>query len=246
MKPNFPLLLGSSRARILSFTCVALLALVLLFRSAPPEASPTRPALFVRPPSSSPGSIAHLRPAILPAPLVLAADPPAAANGTGAEWQDAFATAAAISDSARREEALVRLCYERAGSDPRTALELAIGYRLEEAPGGVIGNLAQQWAAADLPAARAWVELQPPGETRDDLITRIGYLWSLDDPAAAAVFVTAETTPGDAQIEAAISVLHQWKDRDPAAARAWAECFPEGPERQRALQELVDHPGAAE
>lgn len=167
---------------------------------------------------------------------------PAVPGADEGEWQEAFAAVAALSDPARRDEALVRLCYQRAESDPRAALEIAISHRLEEVPGGVIGNLAQQWAARDMPAALAWVELQEPGEVREELVGRIGYLLSLRDPAAAADFVTAKTAPGEAQVEAAISVLHQWKGRDPAAARAWAERFPEGPERERALQEVAELP----
>jgi hypothetical protein len=169
-----------------------------------------------------------------------------AARQDETDWQAAFEAAAAIPEPARRDETLARLCYQRAESDPLAALELAISHGLEEIPGDVIGNLAQQWAAVDLPAARAWVESQPPGEVREGLVARIGYFWSLHDPEAAANFVTSETEPGPVQMEAAISVLHQWKERDPAAARAWAERFPDGPERERALQETGGPPAPAD
>ena len=159
-----------------------------------------------------------------------------------AELRDAFTAAAAISDPAQRTETLVRLCYQWAEIDPRAAVELAFEHGLEGAAGGVIGNLAQQWATVDMPAALAWVREQAPGEVRDDLTARIGYLWAESDPAAAAGFVIASTTPGPAQEEAAISVLHRWSRRDPAAARAWAECFPEGPLRDRALLEVGNVP----
>jgi hypothetical protein len=159
---------------------------------------------------------------------------------------DPFAAAAAISDSALREETLALLCYQHAESDPRAALELAIEHGLETAPGGVIGNLAQQWAATDLPAARAWVKAQPESVIREDLVARVGYVWSLADPAAAADFVAGETPAGEVQVEAAISVLHQWSYRDPDAARAWGECFPAGEVRDRALRELGEPPAPAD
>ena len=159
-----------------------------------------------------------------------------------AKWRTAFSTASSISDPTKRQAALVRLCYERAESDPREALELAIEYGIEESP-GVVANLAQQWAAVDLPSARAWAESQAEGQMREDLLSRIGYVWSLSDPAAAANFVTTSTSPGEVQTEAAISILHQWSGQDPRAARAWVECFPEGPLRERALHE-VDGPQA--
>lgn len=150
---------------------------------------------------------------------------------------EAFATAAAIDDSTLREETLARLCYHLAESDPRGALDLAILHGLEGS-GGVIGNLAQQWAAIDLPAALAWIEEQPESALREDVVGRVGYVWSLEDPAAAAGFVARETPAGETQEEAAISVLHQWNSREPAAARAWGECFPPGQLRDRALEEL--------
>ena len=156
------------------------------------------------------------------------------------EWRDAFATATAIPDPALREETLARLCFQRAEIDPRGALQLAIQHGLEEAAGCVIGNLGQQWAAADLPAARDWTLGLPPGEIREDLIGRIGYVWSLSDPAAAADFVAVEATPGTGQVEAAISILHQWNLRDPGAARAWVECFPSGSALERAEAEVAD------
>lgn len=165
---------------------------------------------------------------------------------TGPKVPDAFAAAAAITDPALREETLARLCYQHAESDPLGALELAIEHRLEGAAGAVIGNLAQQWASIDLPAARAWVKAQPESALREDLVARVGYVWSLEDPAAAADFVAAETPPGEAQVEAAISVLHQWSGRDPAAARSWAECFPEDELRERALHEVDGPPELGE
>ena len=158
------------------------------------------------------------------------------------QWHIAFSTASTIVDPIKREEALARLCYERAESHPREALELAIEHGLEGSP-GMIANLAQQWAAVDLPSARAWAESQPEGPMREDLFARIGYVWSLSDPAAAARFVSSSNAPGDSQTEAAISILHQWRKHDPTAARAWVECFPEGPTRERALHE-TDGPRA--
>jgi hypothetical protein len=158
------------------------------------------------------------------------------------EEHDPFAAAAAIPDPALRDETLARLCYQHAESDPCGALELAAEHGLDRAAGGVIGNLTQQWAAVDLRGARAWVKAQPESALREELVARIGYVWSLADPEAAADFVALETPAGEVQIEAAISVLHQWSRRDPAAARAWAERFPEGEIRERALLEVGGPP----
>ena len=92
-------------------------------------------------------------------------------------------------------------------------------------------KFSEQWL-------RSWVN---PDVSREDLVARVGYVWSLDDPASAACFVAGETPAGDAQVEAAISVLHQWSRSDPDSARAWGECFPLGELHERALYEVEDH-----
>jgi len=253
MKPNFPHRLRSLLARIFtrrikatSLVLSGIAGILIVFslvagKSPPPRSS--GPAI----PSSSPGTITRrsLAPRGQLHGDVHTTNKSESPSGerpsdTTTQWRAAFTTACAIADPLKREEALVRLCYERAESDPREALELAIDHGIEGSP-GVIANLAQQWATVDLPSARAWCESQPDGEMREDLLARIGYVWSLSDPAAAAKFVSTSTAPGDSQTEAAISVLHQWSELDSKAARSWVECFPEGPTRERALHE-VDGP----
>ena len=78
---------------------------------------------------------------------------------------------------------------------------------------------------------------QPPGNERDRLISRVAFTRSKEDAAEAAKLVAEWISPGDAQNEAAISVLHQWALRDPKGALSWAQLFPENL-RDRALQEV--------
>jgi hypothetical protein len=155
------------------------------------------------------------------------------------ELRAAMDAAASLSDANLRTETLTRLCCQWAEFDPRGAIELAFDHHLDEAGGGVIENLAQQWAVVDLVAAREWVRSQPPGEARAELAARIGFVWSQSDPEAAADFVVANTSPGPVQTEAAISVLYEWARRDPQRALAWAREFPPGPLRDRAIKEAV-------
>jgi hypothetical protein len=145
---------------------------------------------------------------------------------------------AALPSREQQDEALARICYEWAGFDPRGAVENAIEWELDEVP-GLFGNLAQQWASADISAAREWTRLQPSGEIRSELVSRIGFVMSQDDPLTAARYVLEELETGDSQTEAVISVLHQWALQDPAAASSWAGTFPAGALRERALQELA-------
>jgi hypothetical protein len=148
-------------------------------------------------------------------------------------------TAAAVNLSEPdRTETLARICREWAGFDPRGAVERAIEWDLGDVP-GLFENLALQWASHDLPSALAWAELQTTGSFRAELIARIAFAMAQEDPAAAANFLSREIDAGPEQDEAAISVLHQWALRDPAAAQAWAEAFPAGDLRERALQEVA-------
>ena len=41
------------------------------------------------------------------------------------------------------------------------------------------------------------------------------------------------------QTKAAMSALFQWAARDLAGAKAWTDCFPPGPLRERAQNELA-------
>ena len=155
-----------------------------------------------------------------------------------AELLAAREAALQIADPNERTAAMARVCYQWAEFDPRGAIEHALAWQLEEVP-GLFENLALQWASADLPAARAWTETQPPSEFRSELVMRIGFALAQKDPEAAAHYVLRETTPGPTQTEAAIAVLHQWFQKDPEAAAAWANGFPAGPLKERALQEVA-------
>jgi hypothetical protein len=155
-----------------------------------------------------------------------------------AELLAAREAALQITDVTQRNAALSKVCYQWAEFDPRGAIEHALAWQLEEVP-GLFENLALQWASADLPAARAWTETQPPSEFRSELVMRIGFALAHNDPEAAAHYVIRETTPGPSQTEAAITVLHQWLQKDPDAASAWANGFPAGALRERALQEVA-------
>ncbi|HEY8961649.1 MAG TPA: hypothetical protein VIM57_05525 [Luteolibacter sp.] len=154
-----------------------------------------------------------------------------------AELLAARDTALAIEDPKERGSALSRVCYQWAEFDPLGAIEHALAWQLEDVP-GLFENLAHQWASTDLAAARAWTETQPPSEFRSELAARIGFVLAQTDPEAAAHYVIKQTEPGPSQTEAAISVLHQWLKKDPEAAAAWANAFPPGPLRERALQEV--------
>ncbi len=136
------------------------------------------------------------------------------------------------------ELSLERRCLALAEHDPIEAMEFALNHHLLETQPGLLENLTGQWASHDFKAAHEWLRKQEPGDWRDQLMARVAYVGSQSDPAAAAQIVSTEMAPGPKQNEAAISVLHQWAQRDSAAAAAWVDAFPPGDLRTRAQAEL--------
>jgi hypothetical protein len=135
------------------------------------------------------------------------------------------------------------VCAQIAATDPAKAVALAERYS-----GGcsnLMENLVHQWAEQDEAAAYAYAVRQAPGEDRDRLLGRVAFIRSKVSPAGAAELVAQEIAPGAIQDEVAISVLHQWALRDPAQAFAWAQLFPEGALRDRALTEVENLVSAA-
>jgi len=136
----------------------------------------------------------------------------------------------------KRDTVAEMACAHIAESDPARAVSLAEGYS-----GGcsnLLENLVHQWAEQNEPAARAYAMIKPPGEERDRLLSRVAFARSKENPIEAANLVAEWISPGEVQNEAAISVLHQWALRDPSAALAWAQLFPEEALRDRALAEV--------
>jgi len=130
------------------------------------------------------------------------------------------------------------VCARVAESNPAEAVSLAERYS-----GGcsnLLENLVHQWAEQNEPAARAYAINKPAGEERDRLLGRVALTRSKDNPAEAARLVVEWISPGQLQNEAAISVLHQWALRDPNAAQAWAQLFPNEGLRNRALAEVAN------
>ena len=152
--------------------------------------------------------------------------------------QDALAWIPTMDAEQDRNEAREFLCHRVAEDDPKQAFDLARQAGTDAATSLVL-DLAQQWAGSDAAAARDWALALPADADRDQILARICQVLSQNDPLAAGAIVSREIAAGSLQDEAAMSVLHQWAIRDPAAAREWVACFPDGPLRIRAEEELA-------
>jgi hypothetical protein len=119
-----------------------------------------------------------------------------------------------------------------------TLAENCLGGGTNDSAQFLLDNMAQQWAGQDMQAASAWALAKPAGEQRDSLLQRIAIVQAKTSPADAAQLISQQMSPGPTQNEAAISVLYQWAQTDAAAALAWAESFPAGDLRDRAIKEV--------
>ena len=149
----------------------------------------------------------------------------------------AFTWTGQLADTDEQQRALIYATKQMAELDPAAAAATAARY-LADGQDAVMGDIALTWAGKDLAGALSWAASQPVGKQRDEIMARVAFMESRTAPEAAANLVIDEIPSGPAQEEAAISVLHQWAIQDFASAKAWAERFPSGPLRERALAEL--------
>jgi hypothetical protein len=133
------------------------------------------------------------------------------------------------------------VCSQLAQTNVVVAVKLAencLGEGTNDTAQFLLDNMAQQWASQDMQAASAWALAKPAGEQRDRLLQRIAIAEAAANPADAAQLISQQMSPGPTQNEAAISVLYQWAQTDAAAALTWAESFPAGDLRDRAIKEV--------
>ena len=146
--------------------------------------------------------------------------------------------AAQIGDASERESVLLAACLRWAEFDPADALRIAHVLGLDQVSNAMCEDIIQKWAVKDFPAALAWASHEAAGEQRDHLMTRLAFVQSQTQPDAAARLVVEQIPAGPAQVEAGISVLHQWALRDFSAALTWVNSF-SGELQDRGREELA-------
>ncbi len=149
---------------------------------------------------------------------------------------EALAWALKATNGPQRDAVMETVCPQVAETNAAAAVALA--ERAGSSCSNLLENMVLQWAQQDGAAAFAWTRSRPAGEERDRLFGRIAFVQSKTSPEEAARLIVEQMSPGAAQEEAAISVMHQWAQRDATAAMAWAQRFPEGKLRNRAIQEV--------
>jgi hypothetical protein len=140
---------------------------------------------------------------------------------------DAAKWVSQISNPDERDTMLSCVCFQVAQTDTKLAIQTLEQQGLDgDRREIMLGNLAQQWASQDSPAAVAWANNYPLGDQRDKLFMHIALAESQTAPVEAANMVSQQISPGPIQEEAAISVLQQWAAQDMDAATTWVNQFP--------------------
>jgi hypothetical protein len=161
-----------------------------------------------------------------------------ATKWAASDSRSATAWADNLKNTDERSTALAAVFGQIAESNPAEAVQSAAKF-LTDDQGTVVANLAQQWAAVDLPSALAWALSRPQNLEHEQVLERMTFVLAKKDPSAAANLAATQIPPGPIQVEALIMVLHQWAARDFDAALAWVSTSPSGLQLDRAIDELA-------
>ena len=105
----------------------------------------------------------------------------------------------------------------------------------------MVENLAQQWADGNnLQPLVDLIGKMPPSSDRDGYFARIANAMARTDAEQASEIVSDDISPGLAQVDAAIAIVHQLAWNDKSLAREWVDSFPAGEVHDRALKEWTE------
>jgi len=105
----------------------------------------------------------------------------------------------------------------------------------------MVENLAQQWADENnLQPLVDLIAKLPPSPDRDGYFARIANAMARTDAEQASTIVSDDISPGPAQVDAAIAIVHQLAWNNQSLAREWVDTFPVGEVHDRALKEWTE------
>jgi hypothetical protein len=154
----------------------------------------------------------------------------------GKKLDDAAAWAKGISDPFSRERAVISVGYEAARTFPREALTLAAELMPGDGRDALLAHAAAQWAIESPEDVVNWAGRISEVNIRDRILASAAEAWSDQDPVAAANMVVERLTPGRFQEDAVMGIVQRWMQKEPEAALAWIQRFPEGDLRRTALE----------
>ena len=152
-------------------------------------------------------------------------------------WAEIDAQAAArwaesLADTGERDRAIEQAALSIARADPRAALELLSRRGGDSKRDTASGGVLTTWAHLDFDAALSWVEAQPPGETRDDIVERLVVLRAGRDPRASMSLADRLITDEETRRDAWAALSQRWASREPERVREWASSADAGARRR--------------
>jgi hypothetical protein len=97
-----------------------------------------------------------------------------------------------------------------------------------------LGQVAIAWANTDLPAATAWLQAMPAGDSKEVAALNLGYEAARSEPVTALVVASA-LPPGPKRDDLLVHAVSQWAAGNSAVAADWAAQVPDVNLRERLL-----------
>lgn len=147
----------------------------------------------------------------------------------------ALAWARQLGSSPAETTAALEVATELAPAQPADALDLAARQPSSLQRNRCLAHCVAQWAVIEPGEAAAWAVAVEDDGLREQLLARLITALAAEDPRTAANWAASALAAGPAQAGTAVAVAQRWAQRDLAAARAWAEAFPDERLRQATL-----------
>lgn len=138
-----------------------------------------------------------------------------------------------------RGSAVDAVISSMAASDPRQALQAALGLGQSYEQAEALRPLAQEWARQNPEAASAWVTTLEDPASQSQAAQGLVTAWMTQDAQAASVWVAGLPAGRTRDVAVAAMVQAQAARQDPGSAARWAATIQDEVLRQQVLPQLV-------
>lgn len=156
-----------------------------------------------------------------------------------ATFAAALSRAEHLSDPDEREVARANVFAAWAEADARAVFLHFAAHEAGEPGRYRRGVYFRLWARRDFKAALDYADRETVENRREEMLGWVALVVAEADPAEAATIADRDMRPGPERVETSMAILHQWARVDLSRAAVWADSFPHGPVRDRALDEVA-------
>ena len=165
-------------------------------------------------------------------------------TGVAIEWANVdldstIAWARQLPGAAEQKTLLLAAANEAARTDPMAALRIAVTLPADGERNETIRRAATEWTSHDATSAVDWAKQIPDEILRSQVLAAEAVAWSESKPESAATLAVENLPTGRLLDDTVVSIVQRWAQRQPEAAAAWVEQFPEGTLRVTAMENLI-------